>query len=419
MAKKKIDRRTFIKGAGAAGIAASSLGFPAVVRGAAMKEVEIAVIYPLSGPSGASGTNAVRGWNIAVDEINGAGGIKCLGGAKIKTVLRDTQTTPRVGMAEYEKVAQNKNIPLLVGSYNSNVTYPSTQVSEQYGLPQLIGMASQATILEGRNFKYVFRTILNSRRMGTRMVDFVEAMGKKTGKVAKRAALLSLDENFGKSSAKAIIEAIQRGSNQKVVADLYNPLKVTNVDVEVAKLKAAKPDVIYLTNFTNDAILVTRALAAQKVDTMAYVTFGAGYVDPKYLSSVGKLSEYMIAITKFDYDLNRPMEQAFEAKMKKQHGVSVNHHSASLYAMAYIVKDVLERACTTDRNKVRDAIAATNITSGNAMMMPGTSVKFGSDGEVDGAADIMAQVLKGKYRTVWPGGKLKPVWPMPKWSERA
>lgn len=340
-------------------------------------------------------------------------------GAKIKTVLRDTQTTPRVGMAEYEKVAQNKNIPLLVGSYNSNVTYPSTQVSEQYGLPQLIGMASQATILEGRNFKYVFRTILNSRRMGTRMVDFVEAMGKKTGKVAKRAALLSLDENFGKSSAKAIIEAIQRGSNQKVVADLYNPLKVTNVDVEVAKLKAAKPDVIYLTNFTNDAILVTRALAAQKVDTMAYVTFGAGYVDPKYLSSVGKLSEYMIAITKFDYDLNRPMEQAFEAKMKKQHGVSVNHHSASLYAMAYIVKDVLERACTTDRNKVRDAIAATNLTSGNAMMMPGTSVKFGSDGEVDGAADIMAQVLKGKYRTVWPGGKLKPVWPMPKWSERA
>ena len=417
MAEKKINRRTFIKGAGAAGVAASSLGFPAVSRGAAA--VEIAVVYPLSGPSGASGTNAVRGWNIAVDEINAAGGIKCLGGAKIKTVLRDTQTTPRVGMAEYEKVAQNKNIPILVGSYNSNVTYPSSQVSEQYGLPHLIGMSSQATILEGRNFKYVFRTILNSRRMGSRMVDFVEAMGKKTGKVAKRAALLSLDENFGKSSAKSIIDAIQKGSNQKVVADLYNPLKVTNVDVEVAKLKAAKPDVIYLTNFTNDAILVTRALAAQKVDVTAYVTYGAGYVDPKYLSSVGKLSEYIYAITKFDYDLNRPMEQAFNDKMQKQHGVNVNHHSASLYAMAYVVKDVLERACTTDRKKVRDAIAATNLTSGKALMMPGTGIKFGPNGEVDGAADIMAQVLKGKYHTVWPGGKFKPVWPMPKWSERS
>jgi len=87
--------------------------------------------------------------------------------------------------------------------------------------------------------------------------------------------------------------------------------------------------------------------------------------------------------------------------------------------MAYVVKDVLERACTTDRKKVRDAIAATNLTSGKALMMPGTGIKFGPNGEVDGAADIMAQVLKGKYHTVWPGGKFKPVWPMPKWSERS
>ncbi len=196
---------------------------------------------------------------------------------------------------------------------------------------------------------------------------------------------------------------------------------MTNVDVEIAKLKAAKPDVIFFTSFLNDAVLITRALHAQKVDCLGYVTYAAGFAAPKYLESVGDLSNYIFAISKFDYDHNRPMEAELDAEMMRRNGVHANHFSASLYAMAYVVKDVLERTGSIDREKVRDAIAATDISSGKAMMMPGTHIRFDSNGENTGAADLMAQCLNRDWHTVWPPEwkrKFDPVWPMPKWEER-
>jgi branched-chain amino acid transport system substrate-binding protein len=422
MENKKMDRRTFIKGAGV-GLALSTIGFPAIIKSAtSLSEVPIAVVMPMTGPSGSFGQNALRGWDIAVDEVNSAGGIKSLGGAKIKTVLRDTQSTPRVGMAEVEKVAQDKNIPIMVGCWGSNVTYPASQISEQYGLPHLIDMGTQTSILR-RGFKYVFRLNSDNDKSGQLMVHFVEDMGKRTGQVAKRVALITVDDNFGKDCAKAWKEALKK-TNQAIVEEISYPLQVTNVDVEVAKLKAAKPDVIYMSSFLNDAVLITRALYAQKVDALAYVTWGAGFAQPEYLSMVGNLANYFYILAKFDHDMPRPIEKEFGEKLMKRYGVSINHYSAALYSLVYLIKDVLERAGTIDRMKVRDAIAATNLATGPALVLPvlpGKSIRFDKNGENMGVTDLISQCLDKEWHTVWPfewPRKYNPVWPQPKWEKR-
>jgi branched-chain amino acid transport system substrate-binding protein len=420
MKEKKISRRSFMKGAGA-GLALSTIGFPAIVKSAAkLDEVPIALVIPLTGPTGSFGQNEVRGWEIAVDEINAAGGIKSLGGAKLKGELRDTQGTPRIGMAEVEKVAQDKKIPMMIGCWASAVTYPASQVSEQYGLPHLIDMASQADILR-RGYKYVFRMIADSDRMAQRMVAYTVDAGKKTGQVAKRAALVSIDDNFGRSSAASLKLAIKAISNQEIVQEIYVPAKVTNVDVEIAQLKASKPDVAYLTNFLNDAVLVARALHAQKVDALGYVTFSAGYGQPEFTGMVGNLANYLCNISYFDFDLNRPMDKEFDEKLMKRYNVHASNFSASLYSLAYFVKDVLERTGTVDREKVRDAIAASNITSGPALLMPAKFIRFDERGENTGGAPLMSQCLDGKWHTVWPFDwprQFEPVWPIPKWETR-
>jgi branched-chain amino acid transport system substrate-binding protein len=394
--------------------------FPEFGKGATtMAEVPIAVVMPMSGPTGSFGQNALRGWEIAVDEVNSAGGIKSLGGAKIKTVLRDTQSTPRIGMAETEKVAQDKSIPIMVGCWGSAVTYPVSQISEQNGLPHLIDMATQTDILR-RGFKYVFRLNMDVNRTGERFVELVEDMGKRTGHAAKRVAFISVDDNFGKACVHAVKSAL-KNTKQEVVEDIYYPLKVTNLDVEVAKLKAAKPDVIYMSNFLNDSVLLAKAFYAQKVDAMAYVSWGGGQGQAEFLDMVGNLANYSFMDSKFDYDMNRPVDKEFGDKLMKRFGIRINHYSTSMYGLVYLIKDVLERAQTIDRVKVRDAIASTNITSGPAMIIPGKFIRFDNNGENMGAADLFAQCIKKEWHTVWPidwPRKYDPVWPQPKWDER-
>jgi branched-chain amino acid transport system substrate-binding protein len=420
MKEKKIDRRTFIKGVGAAGLTVSTFGFPSVGRSANLSEVVIACVQPLSGVQGATGNNAIRGWNIAVDEINASGGIKSLGGAKIKTEFGDTQSTPRVGMAEIEKIARNKNVPVGVGCYQSAVTFPATQVAEQYGLPFIVDVSTQPEILR-RGFKYVFRLGIPSDKMNEQSVDFVEAIGKKTGHFAKRAALLSLDDNYGRSSAEDYRNALKKKSKQEIVEEIYYPTKATNVDVEIAKLKAAKPDVVYLSGFVTDAVLIVKALSSQKVNLMGSINGGGGYVDPKFLEMVGPLANYLCAAAQWNYDMDKPMEAEFNNKMRTRYGVDANHHSAILYSCVYVIKDALERAGTIDRDQVREAIKNTSITSGRALTIPAKFIKFDDRGENIGFDILIAQCLEGKYHTVWPPEfkpKHSPVWPIPKWEDR-
>jgi branched-chain amino acid transport system substrate-binding protein len=415
---KKVDRRTFIKTLGAAGLAVSTIGFPGIVRSQKMPgEVEIGVLYPMSGPSGPFGQNGVRGWNIAVDEINEAGGIKSLGGAKIKTLLRDSESSPKIGMAETEKLARSKAVAI-VGAWNSGVTYPCTQLAEQYKIPWIVDMSTQDEICR-RGFKYTFRTCTEGTRMGEVLVEFVDSVGKKTGARAKTAVLMGTDDAYGKTCSKAINAALRK-FNIETLADIYYPVKTTDLTVEIANLAAKKPDVWFFTSQVNDAVLITRTLYQQKVNALGFVTFAAGFVDPNYLSLVGNLGNYFAAISKYDYDLNTELEQNFDKKMRRLYNVPSNHNASVMYVAAYVLKDALERAASIDRDKVRDAIKATHLTSGPVMMMPGKGVRFDENQENMYAKDIMSQAIKGEWRTVWPyerKRKFDPVWPRPTWDK--
>jgi branched-chain amino acid transport system substrate-binding protein len=283
---------------------------------------------------------------------------------------------------------------------------------------------------------------MSSEHQNAGAIDFVLDMDKASGKGAKRVATLALDDNYGRSCSNDFKKGITKKSNQEIVAELYYPPKTTNLDVEIAKLKAAKPDVLYLTGYLTDANLVMRALHTQRVNTFGNITGGAGYVDPKFLAMVGPLANYLYSVASWDYEMSRDLEKEFNANIKKRYGVDANHHSALLYCAVYVVKDArvdanhhsallycavyvvkdaLERAGTTNRDAVREAMASTHITSGRAMTCPFKFIKFDERGENIGFDTLMAQVLDGKYRTIWPDefrGKYKPVWPTPKWEKR-
>ncbi|WP_020203495.1 ABC transporter substrate-binding protein, partial [Cupriavidus sp. WS] len=123
---------------------------------AQVKEIPIGFVLPLSGGAATIGNQTKQGAEIAAEQINQAGGIRSLGGAKLKLIFADSQSKPDVGVAETERLIQRENVPLIVGAYNSAVTFPATEVAERYKVPWVVTGAVKDEITE-RGFKYVFR----------------------------------------------------------------------------------------------------------------------------------------------------------------------------------------------------------------------------------------------------------------------
>ncbi|RLG58655.1 MAG: hypothetical protein DRN95_04015, partial [Candidatus Hydrothermarchaeota archaeon] len=118
-------------------------------------EVKIGTIWPLSGPLASSGEKHLNGVKLRVMEVNDAGGIKSLGGAKVKLVVADNQGDPKVSASETERLIVKEKIVGLVGCYTSSTTLPATEVTERYKIPTVACAGSPK--ITGRGYKYVLR----------------------------------------------------------------------------------------------------------------------------------------------------------------------------------------------------------------------------------------------------------------------
>jgi branched-chain amino acid transport system substrate-binding protein len=120
------------------------------------KVVKVGNILPLSGPSASVGQQNKNSQDMAIEEINAAGGIKSLGGTKITMLYADSESKPDKGVAEAERLINTEKVNVLTGCWNSAVTYPTTAVAERYGIPFIVPVSVADKITE-QGFKTVFR----------------------------------------------------------------------------------------------------------------------------------------------------------------------------------------------------------------------------------------------------------------------
>jgi branched-chain amino acid transport system substrate-binding protein len=138
-------------------IAIPAVAFTMLASTSAWAEnVKIGNIEPMSGPSASLGQQGKAAREMAVEEINAAGGIKSLGGMKLELIYADSESKPEKGVAEAERLINTEKVHLLTGCWNSAVTYPTTAVAERYGIPFVVPVSVADKITE-QGFKTVFR----------------------------------------------------------------------------------------------------------------------------------------------------------------------------------------------------------------------------------------------------------------------
>jgi len=382
----------------------------------AAEEIKIGIVLPMSGPLAKVGLTNLWGHELAVDDINKAGGIKSMGGAKLKLIVADSQGKPEIGNSETERLIRD-GVAVIMGAYQSAVTFTGTQVAERYKTPYIVPVSIADKITE-RGFKYTFRPESKASWFARDQFRAIRDFAKQTGTEIKRVALLYEDTLYGQSTAKGQ-RKYAKEMGWKVVADISYPANTPDMTTTIAKLKAAKPDVVVHNSYMNDSLLLARTSKELDFNPKAFFATGAGPKDPNFAKVLGKDAEYWLIISEWNGDMKREGAADLNARFSKRFGQAMDGIAAMTYISTWILEDALERAGSADREKLRAALAKTDITSGPAASVATGRIRFDAKGQND-FTNLVTQIIGGTQRTVWPAeaASRKAVFPVPKWKER-
>ena len=189
----KTPRRTFLKQSAALGAATAITGFPAIAQGQS-GPVKIGIVHPVTGFLAYSGNLCRVGAKLAVDEINAAGGIKSLGGAKIDASYADAQSKPEVGVAEVEKF-NSAGVSAIVGAYASAICLATTQAAAKYNIPHVVDVGVADQIVE-RGLKNTFRFAPGYKIVARTAVNNLHIMNTLARKPARTVMIIHEESLF-------------------------------------------------------------------------------------------------------------------------------------------------------------------------------------------------------------------------------
>lgn len=411
-----ISRRNVLLGA----TAAAALG-PMAAR-AQTSEVAIGVIYPLSGSSAAIGVDAQHAFNTAADIINKnydfalplakGEGLSGLGGAKVRLVFADHQADPQKGRAETERLITQEKVCAVVGTYQSAVAVTVSQTCERYQVP-FISADNSSPSLHRRGLKYYFRASPHDEMFSTAMFDFFDAM-KKKGQKIETLALFHEDTIFGTDSANAQTKlAAERG--YKIVSDIKYRANSPSLTAEVQQLKAANADVLMPSSYTTDAILLVKTMAELGYKPKNIMAQDAGFSEKATYDAVGDKLEGVISRGSFSLDLakKRPMVGLINDMFRAKSGKDFNDYSSRQFMGLIVMADAINRAKSTDGEKIREALVATDMP-GDVTIMPWRRVKFDEMGQNNFADPVLLQYAAKNFVTIFPeqAAVSEAIWPM-------
>ena len=402
------NRREFLKRSAAVTAAAAATGlagFPAIVRGQS-GPVRIGVLHPVTGALAYSGGLSRLGAQIAIDEINRAGGIKSLGGAKIEAVLGDAQSNPAVGVSEVEKMNQ-QGVSAVVGAYASAICLATTQAAAKYNIPHLVDVGVADQIVE-RGLKNTFRFAPGYRTVSQEAMKYLHIMNTLARKPARTVMIIHEESLFGTGTANLLARELPgMGYEVKEVIKHANPTRDFNNIV--LRMKAVNPDIVIPANYYNEYALLVRTMKQQGVAPKAiFSVLGGGASSFKFVKEFPDVANGIIDCNHW-YNPKDKRAAVLRKKVDAMKGQFFTYEVFLNYQCVYLLADAIERARSRDRAAIIEALSN---STWDKHFMPYGPTKF-VNGQNQGAQPLMMQVLKGDIKVVLPNtyAESEPVFP--------
>lgn len=375
------------------------------------KEVEVGLLVPLSGLYARFGANMRMGAEMSVKRINEEGGIKALGGAKLKLIVVDCgDTAEKAKSAAQRMVADYPHMVAVSGSYLSTFTLATSEVTERAHLPMLT--LSYSDLITSRGFKYIFQTSATSGSQAKQALPVLMKLAESAGVHPKTVAIISDNTAASVASVKSIRKHAKALGLKIVVDETFTP-PLADATPLVQKVRAAHPDLFFfLPTVISDAKLVLEkmnefGMGKGKVPTVSY---GIAMFEPDMLKTMSPdlLQGMMAAVGSWQ---SKGQENIAAELKKKYHEPWMDQNVLSTYADFIVMKDALEKAGKANREAVDHALHTMDL--GPSHYYPGGRIQFAANGRRVGAGLAIIQWQSGVPVTIYPPNlaMAKPIWP--------
>lgn len=379
------------------------------------KEVKVAVVVPLSGAWARNGELHVKGAQLAVADINAAGGIKALGGAKLKLIVADSgDSTEKAKNAAQRLLSQEPDLVGGTGAFVSSFTLAITEITERAEVPWLT--LSYSDQLTNRGYKYVFQTSPTASKQSQDAIPVLLDIAKQAGAPRPKTVGIVMDNT---ASPVAFTKPMREGGFDKlglklVVDEIYTP-PLADATSLVQKVRNARPDfLLMLTTNIPDTKLIVEKLNEMGLGKGRLPVLGnGGHMGAPELANVMSkdlLQGVMGVIANWGGKGQEKVISEFKSKAKEPW---MPQDSISTYGDMWIFKDAMEQARSADPKKVAAAIRALDETDGAARFFPGGRLKFEPNGRRAGAELVIVQWQGGEPKAIYPASlaAAKPIWP--------
>lgn len=388
-------------------IAASICTIVFCALGAQARSITFGVPLPLTGTNAKFGEIEKKSYEIARDEINARGGIR---GMKIVLTFEDSQGKPEISRSIIERLIDVKKQPLVFGEYSSSCSKAIAAVAEERNVPYLV-VTGAADDITQQHYKYVFRMNPSNAYYATGFMSFLEHVVK-----PKTMAILYESSDFGTSGAEDMVNQARRAGIRILIKEQYEKGAVDFKPI-LSKVKAARPDVIYMVSYVMDAALLMRQIKELRIDAKLFAGGAAGFAIPEFIDNAKDASEYVVTATLWSPQVAYPGSKQFAEKYKRMYQDYPSYHGAEAYSALYIIKNVLTRARTWKPGDIRAAFKTTNMMTAFGPIRFVDRAGYTNQNFMD---TLVMQVIRGQHETIWPikYASVKYIYPIPKWKNR-
>jgi len=315
-------------------------------------EIIVGEYGSLTGGQATFGQSTHNGIMLAIDEINGAGGVN---GRKVRVLTEDDQSKPEEAPTAVTKLISQDNVIAVLGEVASSASLAAGPVCQSNKVPMITPSSTNERVTQIGD--YIFRMCFIDPYQGEAMANFAS---KQLG-MKKAAVLIDVRSDYSTGLASNF-ERVFIANGGQIVGKQSYAQGDSDFRSQLTALRAVNPEVIFVPGYYNDIGQI--AMQARDLGMKQPLAGGDGWESPKLIEIGGKALEGCFYSNHYHVDDPTPAVREFVQKYKERYGAAPDSLAALAYDSARVLAEAIKTAGTTDGPKLRDAIAKTKNYSG-------------------------------------------------------